>query len=103
MIPASVFEPGKAYFVRVLAPEGITLVFDPQSGQSRGASNAMSATPVVNGWRMGVTLIDDDFRVGAQIGESSTATLGFDPKEDSPLPPAPAGGRRIQRKSSTSM
>jgi hypothetical protein len=94
MIPASSFEPGKAYFVRVLAPEGVTLVFDPQNGQPRPLVVA-SSTSTLSGWRMGITLIDDDFQVAAQIGQSRTATSGFDPKEDSGLPPPPSGGRQV--------
>lgn len=95
MIPATTFEPGKAYFVRVLAPEGVSLVFDPQSGTTPAPRFAPRSAGTTAGWLMGVTLIDGSFRVGAQIGESATATRSFDPREDAALPPALTGGRQV--------
>ena len=44
---------------------------------------------------MGLTLTDGSFRVGAQIGESTTASRGFDAREDAELPPAFSGGRQV--------
>jgi hypothetical protein len=93
MIPATVFEEGKAYFVRVLAPEGVTLVFNPAGGQLHPESLQVPIN--VPGWKLGVTLIDGVFKVGAQIGQSSTATSFFDPREDAEMPPSISGGRQV--------
>ncbi len=98
MTPATQFEAGKAYFVRVLSPEGVTLVFEQQAGAGPPGRAQVAAAPratTPNGWLMGVNLIDGRFKVGAQIGQSSTATAGFDPREDAELPPGLTGGRQV--------
>src|SRR5207253_11104798 len=94
MVPATDFLEGRAYFVRVLSPEGVTLTFSPATGTNFPRVLETPRTPV-QGWKMGVDLIDGTFKIGVQIGQSTTATRGFDPREDAELPPALAGRRQV--------
>ncbi|HZH99145.1 MAG TPA: hypothetical protein VEX38_09260, partial [Fimbriimonadaceae bacterium] len=86
MVPATSFEPFKAYFVRVLAPEGVVMTFAPASSK---AATTTSKTPT--GWQTRVTLIGTDGRSEGFIGQSSTASRNFDRYEDSGLPQGPGG------------
>ncbi len=86
-VAATSFEPGQAYFVRVLVPEGASLVFAPAS-DARSRSSAPA--PTSDGWRVRATLVGGG-RSQAVIGQSSTATSGFDAREDSPIAPPFAG------------
>lgn len=91
---ATQFEPGKGYFVRVLVPEGVTLLFEPSALSATGrAPKPMVPTPAHPGldWKIGLRLEDGDYRSHAFVGLSRTATSGFDPREDSGLPPSPGG------------
>jgi hypothetical protein len=95
MTPATQFEPGKGYFVRVLAPEGVTLVFRQSSLTGTSLNRAYVVSPSQNGWRMNLTLTSPAKRsISAVIGQSSTATRAFDPREDSGMPPG-IGGLQI--------
>lgn len=109
MVPATVFEPGRAYFVRVLAAEGVTLtfvpstpVFGPVSGTGGGAfaaaasgSSIANPAPDRNRWRMRVRLTHLGRQVWAELGQSSLATDAFDPRHDAGLAPG-AGGPQVQ-------
>ncbi|HTQ08697.1 MAG TPA: hypothetical protein VMI31_01360, partial [Fimbriimonadaceae bacterium] len=96
MVPATSFEAGKAYFVQVFSPEGVTLVFESApTGQAAVRTGNRTAGRSGLGWLMGVTLIDGKFRIGAQIGQDTTATRGFDRAEDAALPPPLTGGRQV--------
>jgi hypothetical protein len=94
LTPASTFQQGKAYFVRVLAPEGITLSFAPSGGTGFGPSRAPSAAPTT-GWRMKVSMAQGAQKSYAVIGQSPTATKAFDPREDSGMPPGIGGFQAI--------
>lgn len=93
--PASSFEPGKAYFVRVLAPKGVVMLFSPSalSGTSLTRSTtAMSKTVTADGWQLAVDMTyDRKLSARAIIGQSSSASRGYDPKEDSGMPPGIGG------------
>ncbi len=91
-VPATQFELGKAYFVQVLAPEGVTLVFQP-SGVS-GSSIPMAATYAASptGWQLQVQIKLNQQSTRAIIGQSTTATRSFDAKEDSAMPPSFGNG-----------
>ncbi len=89
LTPATNFEPGKAYYVRVLSPEGATLLFSPstsnlpfESGSNRGRT----------AWTMNVSLNGNGEATEARIGEARGAARGEDLKFDSPLPPKGSGG-----------
>jgi hypothetical protein len=81
------FDPGKAYFVRVLAPEGVTLLFQPAQTQLQAnravASVTQRALPTA---LLRLDVAGDGSLVHALVGQSKTATNGFDPKEDSGIP-----------------
>lgn len=83
------FQPGVPYYVRVLDPEGVTLNFEPASASSPNIVALPAAT--TPGWKMNVQAISSTRSSLAIIGESPTATVGFDPKEDSGLPPTMGG------------
>jgi hypothetical protein len=94
MTVATTFEQGKAYFVRVLAPEGVTLVFAPPPGTLAHVAQSISPRVTVvppSGWKLGVKIQHDRFSSQAILGQSRSATRGFDPAEDSGLPPGIGG------------
>jgi hypothetical protein len=80
---ATVFEPGKGYFVRCLDPDGATLLFLPGGGREpRGQDRPL-------GWRLGLSLAGgSQGRVNVLLGGAPGATLAFDPGLDAALPPA---------------
>lgn len=96
MTAATVFQPGKAYFVRVLAAEGVTLLFSPQtsfrpggpSNPQGGGFNGFGGDP---SWTLKATISLGGHRSEAFLGQSRSATMGFDAREDSSLPPSMGG------------
>jgi hypothetical protein len=93
MVAAAQFEPGKAYFVRVLAPEGVSLSFQPSTGQMPFQATSV---PSPTGWQVGLTLkYGRTQSAKAIIGQSTTATRSFDPREDSGMPPGFGAGFQI--------
>lgn len=88
----SAFEVGQSVFVRVLVPEGVTLVFAP-SVDGRGRS--ISSGPEQTGWRVRANVVDGNGIADVVIGQSKTGTPGFDVREDSVSPPAWAGLRAV--------
>jgi hypothetical protein len=80
-VAAQSFEPGKAYFVRCLAPEGVTMLFFPSA--SILAPGTIAAP---TGWRVGATISDSRSNVPVAFGRSNTATSNLG-REDSLLPP----------------
>ncbi|MBI1755559.1 MAG: hypothetical protein HYR64_00440 [Fimbriimonas ginsengisoli] len=99
MAPAVQFEAGKGYFVRVIAPDGVTLVFAPASpsggpfapSRSFGQSSSAYASAALSGWLAQITLRGDGRSASALFGKSPTATRGFDLAQDSELPPGVGG------------
>jgi len=90
---ATLFEPGKGYFVRVLVPEGVTLLFEPSTITGDRSSRSRSASVPVGqpSWLLRLRLEDGPYLTNAFVGQSLTATPGFDPKEDSGAPPSFGG------------
>lgn len=96
---ATVFEPGKAYFVRVFDADGASLLF---STSVRGDTGTSSRRP---GWEIAAVLHGPDGPSEVRLGATRSATRGFDPGLDSSLPPgigglqaaALAGGERLFR------
>jgi hypothetical protein len=86
---ATLFEPGKGYFVRCLAAEGVTLVFRPASGPTTSAQTRTRGTS--GNYRIRVDVTGGGEAARAILGLSDTATQRFDPAEDSPLPPGIGG------------
>jgi hypothetical protein len=86
---ATTFEPGKGYFVRVLAPEGVTLLFEPPSGQGIAGFPSDGRSPAsvgASGWQMRARLIDGPLSSDIIFGQTRSATRGYDRREDSGLP-----------------
>ena len=96
MAPATQFEPGKAYFVRVLAAEGVTLSFQPDDFTGARPQSA-SIVPSPTGWKMRLTLRygRTDLKASAIIGQSTTATRAFDSREDTGMPPSFGKGFQV--------
>ncbi len=89
---ATQFEPGKAYFVRVLAPEGVSMLFEP-SGSTDGRAAALPN--LATGWKMKVTFKDGARQSVCFIGGEPNASKAFEPQFDSPLPPQFANGVQV--------
>ncbi|MFN3730002.1 MAG: hypothetical protein ACK4XJ_09850 [Fimbriimonadaceae bacterium] len=89
MEPATRFEPGKAYFVRVLAATGATLLFSPNGTGGFSREFAMSGTQ----FHKRLILTGDGMRSTVEIGAASIAKNGFDPSLDSQAPPTVEGIR----------
>lgn len=83
LLPVTVLAPGQAAFVRILAPEGATLVFPPFSSNREQASRSNDL------YRL--NLIGGGEQSFGEIGLSRTATSGWDKVEDSELPPTLGG------------
>jgi hypothetical protein len=96
MAPATQFESGKAYFVRVLAPEGVTLTFRPEALTGSAPNRAPSATTPSTGWRLSLTMrFGTKQKASVILGQSATATRSFDPREDSGMPPSFGNGFQL--------
>lgn len=81
-VVATDFQPGEAYYVRVLAPEGVTLLFEPAP-----APLAVSRRPAREGWLAQFVVTGGGRSSDSFLGATRTATRGFDPKQDSGSPP----------------
>lgn len=88
MVAATAFEAARAYYVRVLAPEGVNLVFFP-SGMSSMPTPPRASIPPSPSWQMRLNLLGT--RALAFVGQSSTATPLIDPREDAPMAPRTGG------------
>lgn len=86
MVAATSFQPGKAYYVRVLAPEGVTLVFYPSTTPQRPGSPF-----VPTGWHVRALVRRGNESAAAIIGQTTTATRAMDRREDGLLPPRTGG------------
>lgn len=92
MVPATNFEPGKAYFVRVFAPQGLSLVFFPAGSSGAGRiGGGFSPMAPTNSWEMNVGLAGASERTDVRIGQHPAGTRSFDRSIDSELPPAFGG------------
>jgi hypothetical protein len=101
---ATTFEPGKAYYVRCLAPEGVTMLFN---AVTRSRTRTVSAQSVRSGtaksgtatrglqyapfWRMRIDTIGGGTKTECIVGMTYTSTRSFDSREDSLLPPSLGG------------
>ncbi len=90
MIEATQFNPGNAYFIRVLIAEGVSLLFTPPSAFNR-ISNSNAVVPSIPKYVMRVRAGRQGHSTQVLLGQSSTATSSFDPREDSGLPPGTFG------------
>jgi len=92
MIPATSFEPGKAYFVRANRPEGAVLIFVPPGGPNKTRSRGGSIPVYHLVWETKVSLLDANGKsCNVSIGQAGGASRGFDPALDSDLPPMMPG------------
>lgn len=98
---ATSFQPGQAYFVRCLAAEGAVLVFDPVSRARSFHSDMLKGLPTATAtttttppltWQLQINASGNGAKSDCYVQMSRTATTGFDPKEDSTLPPSVSGG-----------
>lgn len=93
MVAATQFEPGKGYFVRVLAAEGATLLFSPQSPLAAGGAGRARSVPIPapGGWSMKLSFSDSLQSASAILGQRSNASRGVDLREDGGIPPGIGG------------
>lgn len=96
MTATLLFEPGVGAFVRVLAPEGVTLLFEPASVTS---PSPLAVIAPGEAWAMRVVTRQNASVTDAIIGQHRRATDGFDAAYDSPLPPG-VGGTQASLKGS---
>jgi len=88
---ATSFESGKAYYVRVFAPEGAVLSFSPSGLGGSGRSGGAPPPPGANAWEMRIALTGGGETSEVRIGQRSGATASFDPRYDADLPPRMGG------------
>ena len=93
MASVTTFEPGKGYFVRCLAPEGVTLLFEPATPLTREAR--IGSNMNLDGWEVVGTLKGVGGMAKIVIGATTGATRGFNSRFDSLLPPRLVGGLQI--------
>lgn len=92
MLPATRFEPGKSYFVRVNNPDGAVLVFVPPGGPNNPGDRHNRTPQYQIAWTSQVDVTDPRSRtVSAKFGTAYNATRGFDLALDSDLPPLTNG------------
>lgn len=97
MQKATLFAPGKPYFVRVLNPNGGGMLF--------GSTSRLGGDPGVNtrAWRTRIVLSGFGEQAQASFGQARGATANFDNFFDSELPPSAdglqvsIGSRRLSR------
>ncbi len=92
--PATAFAPGQGYLVRCLAPEGLTLLFQPATPGIRGKKAAVvlpPTTPATTHWRLKFQVQGESRTTEAYVMQSTVATRGFDRKLDSGSPPTIGG------------
>jgi hypothetical protein len=85
-VPATTFEAGKGYFVRCLAAEGAVMLFKLPSVQSASAGKSLPISHLLE-----VKIGRTGESSYALLGQAPGATVGFDPKFDSNLPPSFGG------------
>lgn len=93
MAPVTTFEPGKGYYVRCLAPEGVTLLFEPATPSTR--ESRTSTTAHLDGWEVVGTLKGVGGMAKIVIGATTGATRGFNARFDSAVPPRLVGGLQM--------
>jgi hypothetical protein len=86
LVAATQFETGKAYYIRVLAAEGVSLVFFPSTTPQRPGR-----VFVPTGWQLSANIRQGAATARVVLGQSSTATRNVDRKEDGPMPPRYGG------------
>lgn len=91
MNAATSFESGKAYYVRVFAPEGAVLSFSPSGIGGSGRAGAAPPPPGPNAWEMRIALSGGGEATESRIGQRAGATAAFDPRFDAELPPRMGG------------
>ncbi len=85
---ATQFVPGVGYLVRCLAPEGATMVFAPTT-PTRHITEF--ASPPAPRWQLSLAATGFGGKTECYLSMSPTATTGYDPEEDSQLPPGIGG------------
>lgn len=86
-VAATEFDPGVGYFVRVLAPEGLSLTFD-----ANGLQLMARRQQTVKGYGLRVHAISAEGEAVVVVGEAPRGGNTFSSTVDSPLPPAFSGG-----------
>lgn len=89
LVAATQFEPGKGYFVRVLAAEGASLLFTPQTPLLPGRTR--TAVPVPDAWSMELTFDDKQQQASVILGQRVGAARGIDWREDGAMAPGIGG------------
>lgn len=92
--PATQFNSGQGYFVRCLAPEGATLLFEPANPLFRGGGPNVGDTQP-DGWLLRAAVTKNNRTAVAFMGGARDATRNMDARFDSPLPPKAVDGLQI--------
>ncbi|MDW8105263.1 MAG: FlgD immunoglobulin-like domain containing protein [Armatimonadota bacterium] len=85
--PATVLQPWEGYWLRVLVAEGVTLTYPAPLNRSRARSRALSSSGAKADWLVTLTAHAGESRAQVRIGQSASASEGFDPVYDSEAPP----------------
>ena len=91
-VAATTFTPGNGYFIRCLAPEGVTLLFKPDPANSFHTMAAPVPPPLTHMLEVSVSRPGESSKT--YVGQAPGATDAFDAKYDSVLPPS-VGGLQI--------
>ncbi len=98
MLAATNFVPGRAYFVRVLRPEGAVMVFTPTDFSLAGSSAPAPSAPLptTQKWEtvLRATNAGGDW-TNIVVGQNKSTYRGFDPRFDAELPPSPGGFQAV--------
>lgn len=86
------FQPGRGYFVRCLAPEGVTLLFEPETPLTRARVATVPKAPT---WVLRAAITKGRNVAMAFLGAAPDARSTFDRAYDSNLPPSFGAGLQI--------
>ena len=93
---ATEFDPNVGYYVLCLAPEGITLTFDPATSSLLSRKSLSSpAVTTTSGWQLKVQGLAGNRESDVILGETAGAPTRFTTAYDTPLPPAISGGLQL--------
>ncbi len=87
-VPAVRLEAWTGYWIRVLVSEGVTITYHNPSRASRAARQRAADIPKSPGWSVPITVRSAaGLGATAYIGQSPSATAGFDANADALMPP----------------
>lgn len=85
--PIATLQPWEGYWLRVLAAEGVTLIFPAPGARSRRAAGDAPHNVSPIDWLVTITATSQGNLASVRLGQSAKATDGFDPVLDREAPP----------------